>query len=99
MLLNHVILAVLWIAFCVTHSVFAGITVKNNLKRLMKEKYRLYRIAYTLFSFIFLVIILWFQFRISTSLVFKRSVPLSIFGSFISVSGLSLMIICIKKYF
>jgi protein-S-isoprenylcysteine O-methyltransferase Ste14 len=45
-----VVLALLWIAYCVLHSVLISITVTNCLKRLLRQNYRFYRLFFNLFS-------------------------------------------------
>jgi protein-S-isoprenylcysteine O-methyltransferase Ste14 len=99
MLIDHIILAFLWIIYCVLHSVFAATGVKEKIKRGMSKHYKYYRILYTIFSFLFLVAIIYFQLSLPTRQIFQLSAGIIIVGIIISFSGLWLMIICINKYF
>ena len=99
MILSHIILAILWIIYCLLHSVLASITVKNKLKQILGTTYKHYRLFYTLFSFFFLVAVLYYQVTITTTLLFSFYPPVFISGIIIGSAGLFLMMICIKKYF
>jgi len=98
MLVSHIILAMLWIVYCALHSLLASDWVKKRLRRQMKH-YNRYRLWYTLFAFIFLVVLVYYQVTIPTKQLFVVTTIILIAGSFISLSGLVLMIICIRKYF
>lgn len=98
MLVNHIILAMLWIVYCVLHSVLASQSLKNKLKQRMKN-YKLYRVWYTLFAFIFLVGLIYYQIKIPTIALFSLNNFILIAGIIIGFSGLTLMLICIRKYF
>ncbi len=99
MLLNHVILALLWIVYCALHSLMASVGIKNWLEKISGSSYRYYRLFYSLFSFFFLVIVLYFQFMLPTILLYKVPALVFAFGSVLGLSGLLLMLFCIKKYF
>lgn len=99
MLLNHVILALLWIVYCGLHSLMASVGIKNWLEKISGSSYRYYRLFYSLFSFFFLVIILYFQFMLPTIMLYKVPALVFAFGSVLGLSGLLLMLFCIKKYF
>jgi len=99
MLLNHVILAFLWIIYCVLHSVLASTSVKQSVQQRLGKNYKYYRIFYTVFSFLFLVALLYFQVTISTSQLFNLTSFSVLFGILITFAGLMLMIACIGKYF
>jgi protein-S-isoprenylcysteine O-methyltransferase Ste14 len=98
MILNHIILAMLWIIYCVLHSVLASEGLKRKL-RLQMKNYKWYRLWYTLFAFVFLGIVLYYQISIPTIKLFAASNLLLIAGSIICFSGILLMAICIRKYF
>ncbi|GAA4752887.1 methyltransferase family protein [Flavisolibacter ginsenosidimutans] len=99
MLLNHVLLGLSWIVYCVLHSVFASLQVKNFFKKILGDGFRHYRLAYTVFAFAGLALILWFQFSIRSPRLFKSSWISDIAGAAFCIPGLLLMFICIKKYF
>lgn len=98
MLLNHIILALLWIVYCVLHSVLATPWVKNRLQKKMKN-HKWYRLWYTVFSFVFLGGLLYYQIAISTMQLFGLTSFILFGGIVLSLSGLALMLVCIRKYF
>jgi protein-S-isoprenylcysteine O-methyltransferase Ste14 len=95
---SHIILAMLWIIYCALHSLLASDWAKKLLRRQVKH-YKYYRLWYTLFAFVFLVFLLYYQVSMPTQHLFLVTRMLLISGGLISVSGLVLMIICIHKYF
>ncbi len=47
---DYIVLALLWIAYCVVHSALISITVTDFLKRALGDKYRFYRLFFNIFS-------------------------------------------------
>jgi protein-S-isoprenylcysteine O-methyltransferase Ste14 len=99
MLSTHVLLAIFWIAYCVLHSVLAATTVKKWGATKMKSRFRYYRIAYTIFSFLGLVAILIYQFSIQSSLLYTPILATQIIGVLMMGAGAALMLLMIWKYF
>lgn len=98
MLFNHIILAVLWIVYCVLHSVLASQWLKKKLQQRMKN-FKWYRLWYTLFAFLFLIAVIYYQITIPAIQLFLVTDFIFITGLIIAFAGLLLMIICIRKYF
>lgn len=98
MVLNHIILAMLWTIYCVLHSVLASEGLKRKLRQRMSN-YKWYRLWYTLFAFVFLVVVLYYQISIPTIEVFAASNLLLVAGGIICSFGIVIMAICIRKYF
>ena len=98
MFVNHIILAMLWMVYCVLHSVLASHSLKNRLKQRMKN-YRVYRVWYTLFAFIFLAVLIYYQITIPTITLFSPGNLIVVTGMIIGSSGVLLMLVCIRKYF
>lgn len=98
MLQNHLILAMLWIVYCVLHSVLASQSLKNRLRQRMRN-YKLYRVWYTLFAFVFLIALVYYQVKMPTIALFSLNSLIMIAGIIVSFSGLLLMLVCIRKYF
>ncbi len=98
MVVNHIILATLWIVYCVLHSVLASQRVKKKMQQQMKN-YKWYRLWYTIFSFIFLAALIYYQITIATVQLFTLNGFILITGCILCFAGLVLMIICIQKYF
>ena len=99
MLVTHIILTLLWIVYCMLHSLLASIRLKKKLEQTLKTGYKYYRLFYTIFAFLFLVGLLYLQVSISTIELYKVTVFIRVTGSAIALSGLTLMLVCIKKYF
>jgi methanethiol S-methyltransferase len=99
MLLNHLLLAVVWILYCVLHSVLASIPVKKWVQQKTEKGSRYYRLFYTLFAFLSLVAVFYFQLTIDSMYLFEQKVVSTLFGGIIALAGLGLMLVCIKKYF
>jgi methanethiol S-methyltransferase len=98
MILNHIILAMLWTVYCVLHSMLASEWIKKKLRSKMRN-YKWYRLWYTLFAFVFLIAIVYFQLDLRTTELFKPGNFLFVSGIIISSAGIILMLICIRKYF
>lgn len=98
MVFNHIILAVLWIVYCALHSALASEELKKILRQRIKD-YKWYRLWYTLFAFVFLIVVLYFQVTIHTIKLFAPVIFFSVAGVIIGVAGLILMLVCIRKYF
>jgi len=99
MVINHLILAALWILYCVLHSVLASVRIKHKARQWMGKSYKHYRLFYTLFAFAGLIAILFFQIRIVSPYFFNQNLITYITGCIMSISGLVIMGICISKYF
>ena len=99
MFANHVLLGLCWITYCVLHSVFASLRIKKFFKNLLGSAFKHYRLAYTILAFAGLAIVLCFQLSMESVSLFRRSWASNIAGAGISIVGLLLMFVCIKKYF
>ena len=96
---DHAILAILWIFYCVVHSVLADLRVKDYFSSRMGKSFIYYRLIYTLFSFAGLVIILWYQVSIDTIFIYKTGIITNVVGIVTGLAGLLIMLYCIRKYF
>jgi len=99
MLQAHIILAIVWIAYCVVHSLLAAAAVKLWAQQKLKKKFRYYRIAYSIFSFLGLVAILIYQFNMQSSLLFLPGIITQGVGILMMGTGAAIMLIMIRKYF
>jgi len=99
MLIGHLFLAVLWIMYCVLHSVLAARSVKQKLKASMNQNFKYYRLVYTVFAFVFFAAILYYEIRLPTIQFFNRVQLVFYSGILIGSAGLVLMSVCIFKYF
>jgi methanethiol S-methyltransferase len=99
MLLKHLILAFLWVAYCIIHSVLASSQIKGTLKRRMGNYFRYYRFIYTIFAFTGLIAIIIYQLSIKAIPLFKKIPFVQIGGAVISLAGFFIMGLCIVNYF
>ena len=99
MLFDHVLLALLWITYCVLHSWLATRECKLWMQKKLKKGFKYYRLGYTLFAFLSLVPVVYYQIKLPTIRMFTPGFFILLMGSLIGAAGLVLMLICIKKYF
>lgn len=84
--------------YCLTHSVLAAPAIKRSFKKWMGKFYKFYRLIYSIFAFITLAFIFWYQFSIPGILLFSSKYNL-IAGVLLAVPGICIMVISIYKYF
>jgi protein-S-isoprenylcysteine O-methyltransferase Ste14 len=99
MLLNHILIGVFWAVYGVLHSVLASLGVKNYFRKISGAYFKHYRLTYTLFAFIGLILIVWFQATTPSINLFTPVFLTKAAGCIIAVVGLIIMFVCIKKYF
>lgn len=99
MLNAHLALAFLWILFGVLHSVFASLPVKRRFNMAFPKSSEYYRLLYTLFAFFTFGIVVWYQAQLASPLLFERELFTNAIGAVVAITGLIIMVICIKKYF
>ena len=96
---KYVVLGFLWILFCGLHSLLAALSVKKWMAERFGSAYKYYRLAYTLFAFITLAIVVYYGVSMESSFLYNRNAITNLLGFIISIIGLVVMAICIKKYF
>jgi methanethiol S-methyltransferase len=84
--------------YCTFHSVFAANRFKKRAQKLMAGAFIYYRLMYSIFAATTLIAILIFQYSFSSTLLFSVK-ELQYLGVPLSLAGLVMMIICVKKYF
>lgn len=99
MIKQHLILGILWMTYCFIHSLLADNHIKSFFLKLMRKRFKYYRILYSIFAAITLVTLLYFQFSISSVKIIHSTI-LQITSIFLfALPGLVIMGICIRKYF
>jgi methanethiol S-methyltransferase len=96
---EHIFLALFWFLYCVTHSLLADPGWKENMQSFLGKGFRFYRLAYTIFAFLGLAGIVIYQYQLNSPLLFQSSSIMKWVGWIFFLGGISIMIICIKKYF
>ncbi len=99
MLQAHLILAIIWIAYCVVHSVLAATSVKLWAQQKLKSNFRYYRVSYSIFSFLGLIAILIYQFSMRSLLLYFPNFVTQLVGMLMMAAGAAVMLIMIRKYF
>src|SRR5687767_10539207 len=99
MVQQHLLCGLLWVLFCVLHSVFASGAVKRKAQQSWPRFTPYYRLAYTLFAFVSLAVVVGFQLQMSSPLLYVPGLFTNIIGGLVGLAGLVLMAVCIKKYF
>ena len=99
MLTNHMVLLLFWMLYVFLHSFLVTPGTKQKVKSWLGEKFVYYRLFYNIFSALTLALLLWFQLSIPTLAILNPYTLLMIAGSVMSLAGLVIMIVCIRKYF
>lgn len=99
MLQTHILLAVLWIAYCVLHSVLASLWVKKAVQIKLGNAFRHYRLFYTVFAALSLLANVYYQLRLTSTAILPASLLMQTAGALIGLTGIVIMLVCIKKYF
>ena len=99
MILQHVYLVVLWILFCILHSLLAATWWKLRLSKLLGRSFRFYRFYYSIFATFYLVFLLYFLVTMQSPQIFKLSLFVKLAASISGISGVLIMLLCVKKYF
>lgn len=96
---SYLILAALWISYCVLHSVLASVAVKNRVQKSGGTAYRYYRLFYTVFAAGTLAAVIYYQATIPDQQLYTQSLLTNVAGAIAALTGAGIMAICIKKYF
>jgi protein-S-isoprenylcysteine O-methyltransferase Ste14 len=96
---QHILLALLWILYCIVHSLLADDRIKKGIQKWMRGNYKYYRPAYAIFATFTLIAVLWFHFSIASPGIYAPSLIIKSIGYLVTFAGLIIMLICIKKYF
>jgi len=99
MWLTHLFLAIGWIAYCCLHSILVTNRVKSGLKSLLSGSSKYYRLAYSIFSLLGLLVLIAWQFATPSIILWETNLWSLIPGLIISICGLAFMVICLQKYF
>ena len=96
---QYLILTFSWIAFCILHSVLASLWFKKRMETKIGLSIKWYRPFYVLFALISFGAVLFYQFSLTSVIIYKINYATAITGGAIALTGLIIMIICIVKYF
>jgi methanethiol S-methyltransferase len=98
MITNHLILFLIWLLYCFLHSFLAWSRVKDWFQRRLNFTATNYRIVYNCFAFLSLIAVTVFHFSIQSDSIQLPALISSYVGPVLVLIGVSLMIVCIRKY-
>ncbi|MDQ2719118.1 MAG: isoprenylcysteine carboxylmethyltransferase family protein [Bacteroidota bacterium] len=96
---SHWQLIFFWIVYYVVHSVLASTKVKIFFEEKMGRWFRYYRLTYSIFASITLILILIFQYSFQSPVLIRAELLKYFSFFFLLLPGLVIMFISIKKYF
>jgi methanethiol S-methyltransferase len=97
--MNHLLLILLWLVYYTVHSVLASTSVKDFFQKKLKRSFRYYRLSYSIFATITLILLLYFQYSFASPVLIKSVLIKYAAILFLVLPGISIMFISIKKYF
>lgn len=98
-MLQLTILFVLWVLYFVLHSVLASTKFKIAMQRLLKTKYKYYRLFYSLFAVVTLILIVLYSVSISTYLLWRVQFTQKILSVIMMIAGSGFILLFAKKLF
>ncbi len=96
---QHWLLLILWILYGVVHSFLANVIVKQSIQKNMGKLFRYYRICYSLFALVTLMLLLWYQFSMRSIWLYSLAIIRYGVSLIFIVPGIIIMVKCIRKYF
>ncbi len=99
MAFHHFLLTFLWMLYCYIHTLLACIPVKLYFEKKLKKQYRYYRLFYSLFAFITLVMLLVYQYSFQSKILIESFLIKYLAAFALVIPGLCIMLISIFKYF
>jgi methanethiol S-methyltransferase len=97
--MNYLLLILLWLVYYTVHSVLASTSVKDFFQKKLKRSFRYYRLSYSIFATITLILLLYFQYSFASPVLIKSVLIKYAAILFLVLPGISIMFISIKKYF
>lgn len=98
-IINHIVLAVLWLLFGIFHSVLAAGWWKRIMQRWLGQHFKYYHFAYSVFAAVTLAGILVFQYTMQSTLLYEAPVWVKGLLCLPVLAGLLIMGLVIRKYF
>ncbi len=95
----YILLVLAWFCFGVLHSILAYQPLKNRMEVLLKAKYKFYRLTYSIFATINLVLVVWYHVSITKQLLWQPPLAQKIVAALFVIISSFLMLVCMKKYF
>ena len=97
--MNHFLLILLWLVYYTIHSILASSSVKDFFQKKLKKSFRYYRLGYSIFATVTLILLLYFQYSFESPVLIKSALIKYFAILFLVFPGIVIMFISIKKYF
>lgn len=98
MVLSHLLLTLGWVTYGLLHSFLASPGVKDKFRQVSGSRFRYYRLLYSLLALVFLGLLIFWQLSIPSMPMWKSTLYTRIPAYLIILTGLTGMVICLKKY-
>lgn len=99
MVRQHILLILLWLLFSLLHSLLAFKKFKIRIQAVMKNNYKYYRLLYSAFATINLIIIIIYHFSINSIILWQVTMFEKILAVIIMIASVSIMILFAVKFF
>jgi len=99
MIQSHIILFLLWIIFSALHSLFAADGWKKRMQRILKSNYKFYRVVYSCFALITLIIVAAYNFYMPSFLLWNITTIERIIAIACMIICGSVMLLFTKRFF
>jgi protein-S-isoprenylcysteine O-methyltransferase Ste14 len=99
LLRSHLLLAILWMAFCGLHSLLAADSIKQKIIPRLPKGIAVYRLWYTLFAAAGFVAVVLYQVSMHSIWLFRPGGLVLAAGIAGCLCGVTVMVICIVRYF
>jgi methanethiol S-methyltransferase len=97
--MNEAFLLLSWLAYFYLHSLLASESVKLFFTKLfLLSTPRIYRIGYNLFALTGLLLLLWLQFIVASTLLFSTGLIIDSIAICVMLTGLVIMLTAIRNY-
>jgi protein-S-isoprenylcysteine O-methyltransferase Ste14 len=96
---KNIVVGILWIAYCLVHSLLAATAFKKRIENFSGRAYKFYRLFYNIFATATLVLIIIYQLSFSSPVLFITNLFIQIIGGIVTTGGFVIMSICIANYF
>jgi methanethiol S-methyltransferase len=96
---QHIWLAVCWIIFGVLHTMLATDSIKNLMQAILQRNFKFYRLGYSIIAALIIAYILFLNFSVESVLLWQPVIIEKIVSVITGILGLSVMLVCIRKYF
>ena len=95
----HFLLLLYWLLYSAVHSLMAGIWFKKGVQKLTGSYYKYYRLFYSIFAAITLILLLIYQFSRTSPALYETQTVHYLLAIPLVIVGMIVMGICIRKYF